>query len=149
MPSSWDRKFMALAQHIATWSKDRGRKVGAVIVGPDNEIRSTGFNGIPRGVDDTPEHRHDRASKEKYIWCGCAERNAIYNAARIGVALKGCRIYNTLFPCPSCTIAIIQCGLDTMVIMQPDLSDPQYGEDFKRAQTMLHEAQIQVHFLDK
>ena len=48
--TNWDSRWMALAQLIATWSKDRGRKVGAVIVGPDNEVRSTGFNGIPRGV---------------------------------------------------------------------------------------------------
>ena len=56
--SNWDIRWMALAQFIATWSKDRGRKVGAVIVGPDNEIRSTGYNGIPRGVNDDVEERH-------------------------------------------------------------------------------------------
>ena len=41
---------------MATWSIEKGRRVGAVIVGPDNEIRSTGYNSFPRGIrDDVPE----------------------------------------------------------------------------------------------
>ena len=76
--SNWDLRWMALAQFVATWSKDRGRKVGAVIVGPDNEIRSTGYNGIPRGVNDDVEERHEAATGEKYLWVSHAERNAIY-----------------------------------------------------------------------
>ena len=30
---------MLLAHHLATWSIEKGRRVGTVIVGPDNEIR--------------------------------------------------------------------------------------------------------------
>ena len=45
---SWDQKFLQLAFNIAEWSKDRSTKVGCVIVGPNNEIRSTGYNGMCR-----------------------------------------------------------------------------------------------------
>jgi len=146
--STWDQKFMALAQHIGAWSKDRGRKVGAVIVGVDNEIRSTGFNGLPRGVRDDIEERHCRETKEKYLWAAHAERNAIYNAARIGVSLKGCRIYCTLYPCVDCVIALIQSGLVELITTKPDFNDPQWGESYKRARVMLDEAKITVRYRD-
>ena len=95
--SNWDIRWMALAQFIATWSKDRGRKVGAVIVGPDNEIRSTGYNGIPRGVNDDVEERHEATNGEKYLWVSHAERNAIYNAAIVlDPAQSGCPGYWSL-----------------------------------------------------
>jgi len=145
---SWDQKFMKLAQHIGGWSKDRGRKVGAVIVGVDNEIRSTGYNGIPRGVRDDVEARHSRETKEKYIWCAHAERNAIYNAARVGISLNGCRLYCTLYPCVDCVIAMIQCGIVELITPKPDLKDPQWGESYKRAQIMLQEADIRVRYLE-
>lgn len=147
--SSWDLKFMGLAEHIATWSKDRGRKIAAVIVGPDNEIRSTGFNGIPRGVRDDLEERHSHETKEKYVWGAHAERNAIYNAARVGVPLKDCRIFSTVFPCVDCVIALIQSGIVELVTYAPNLGDPQWGEGYKRAQMMLNEAGIKVRFLNE
>ena len=52
MTTKWDLRFIGLAQHISTWSKDPSTKVGCVVVGEDREIRSTGFNGFPRGIDD-------------------------------------------------------------------------------------------------
>ena len=93
----WKSKFMRLAEEIADWSKDRSSKVGCVIVGPSNEIRSTGFNGFPRGVADDISERLTRP--EKYLWTEHAERNAIYNAARAGISLEGCTMYLPWFPC--------------------------------------------------
>ena len=52
MSEKWDFRFIELARHIALWSKDPSTKVGCVVVGEDREIRSTGFNGFPRGIDD-------------------------------------------------------------------------------------------------
>ena len=54
---------MELGRHIGQWSKDPSRKVGCVIVGPDNEVRATGFNGFPRGADDTLADRQHRPAK--------------------------------------------------------------------------------------
>ena len=48
----WHYRFMERAKLVATWSKDTSTKTGAVIVGPDKEIRATGYNGFVRGVDD-------------------------------------------------------------------------------------------------
>lgn len=52
-------------------------------------------------------------------WCvaGHAERNAIVNAARVGMpALKGCSIYMTCgVPCTPCLVEIINAGIEEIV----------------------------------
>ena len=60
MSEKWDLRFIELAKHISLWSKDPSTKVGCVVVGEDREIRSTGFNGFPRGIDDDEERLNDR-----------------------------------------------------------------------------------------
>jgi len=112
--SKWDRRFLELATLVATWSKDRSTKVGAVVVGPDREVRSLGYNGFPRGVSDDIEERHERP--EKYNWVEHAERNSVYNASRFGASLKGCTLYCTHPPCTDCGRAIIQAGITSVVV---------------------------------
>lgn len=145
----WDVRFMKLAHHIAHWSKERGRRVGAVIVGPDKEVRSTGYNGFPRGVNDLVEQRHDRASGQKYFWSSHAERNAVYNAARVGIPLVGCSIYVPWFPCGDCAKAIIQTGMRELIAYQPDFADPKWGRDFRLVAEMLGEAGVKVRYMDR
>jgi dCMP deaminase len=145
--SAWDERFMLLAHQIARWSKEKGRRVGAVIVGPDKEIRSTGFNGLPRGVRDDVEARHSRATGAKYLWSSHAERNAIYNAARIGVPLKGCIMYVPWFPCVECAKAIIQSGISELVAYEPDFSEPKWGIEFQVVQEMFSEADLKVRYI--
>ena len=138
---------MLLAHHIAGWSKERGRRVGSVIVGPDKEVRSTGFNGLPRGVRDDLEERHSRENGAKYLWSSHAERNAIYNAARIGMSLKGCTIYVPWFPCVDCAKAIIQSGISELVAYEPDYHDPKWGSEFGLVTEMLDEAKVTIRFI--
>jgi len=71
-------------------------KCGAVVVAEDNTILSVGYNGPPRGCDDTlvPQTR-----PEKYLWFLHAEEAAIVNAARSGICLKGATFYITGAPC--------------------------------------------------
>jgi dCMP deaminase len=140
---------MLLAHHLASWSIEKGRRVGAVIVGPDNEVRSTGFNGLPRGVRDDLEERHSRVTGAKYIWSCHAEQNAIFNAARVGVALKGCTIYVPWFPCVECTKAIIQSGLTELVAYAPDRPNSNWAEDFSISSQMLQEANIEVRLIPR
>ena len=144
--ANWDSRFMRLALHIATWSKDRSRKVGCVIVGTSNEIRATGYNGFPRGVDDDVNERHN--SDLKYKWTEHAERNAIYNAARAGVSLDGCRIYIPWFPCADCARAIIQIGIDEMIAVEPDWDDPVWARDFAVTKQLLDEVGVRIRWFD-
>lgn len=116
----WHRRFMEVAELVATWSKDPSTKVGAVVVGADREIRSTGYNGVVRGVDDDIPERFERPTK--YDFFEHAERNAVYNACLIGASLKGCVIYVTSMPCPDCARAIIQSGIK-MVVTRKEKTD--------------------------
>ena len=36
----WHKRFMEVAELVATWSKDPSTKTGAIVVGPDREIRN-------------------------------------------------------------------------------------------------------------
>ena len=55
---------MTFAYLAAMKSKDASSKIGAVIVGHDREIRSLGYNGIPRGVHDLEPARSDAVTDE-------------------------------------------------------------------------------------
>jgi len=143
--ADWDRRFMELAGFVAGWSKDRSRQVGCVIVAPDNSLRSIGFNGFPRGLNDDHDERHERPAK--YFWTEHAERNAIYAAARNGIALAGCRMYLPWFPCVDCARAIVQAGLVELVSLEPDFADTQWGEGFRVSVDLLEEAGLAVRFI--
>jgi dCMP deaminase len=143
----WDERFMDLAKHIAAWSKESGRRVGAVIVGPDREVRSTGFNGFPRGVNDDILERHSRETGAKYLWSCHAEQNAIFNASRAGTSLVGCTMYLPWFPCVDCAKAIVQVGLARLVAYEPDMNDPRWGEHFRIATQMLREGGVKLDFI--
>lgn len=138
----WDTYFRDLVQIVSSKSKDRSTKVGCIVVGPDNEIRSTGYNGFPYNINDDVEDRHQRP--EKYLWTEHAERNAIYAAAKNGVPLRNCRIFLSLFPCMDCARAIIQTGILEVIAPPPDLTNPQWGEQFKKVEIMLNEAGVRI-----
>lgn len=141
----WDERFMQMAVQVASWSKDRSRKVGCVIVGPNREIRSVGYNGFPRGVDDDVESRHKRPAK--YSFVTHAEANSCFNAARVGISLEWCTAYVPWFPCAGCAGALVQSGIVELVYGQvPDFNDPQWGEEFKIAFTILEEAEVITRF---
>lgn len=145
MTESWDQRFMNLARHVAGWSKDRSRKVGCVVVGQNKEVRATGYNGFPRGVNDDVEERHQRPAK--YDWTEHAERNAIYNAARVGTPLEDCMLYVSLFPCAACARAIIQSGIGRVVTVPAPENDPVWDKEFKVAKEMLHAAGIVIAYI--
>ena len=138
----WDRRFLELAKHISEWSKDPSTKVGCVVVGADREIRSTGFNGFPRGIEDDLDRLEDR--DRKYPLICHAEENAIMHAARIGVSLKGNTAYVTWPPCSRCTRSLIQAGLNE-VVFPADVDIPErWQADFDISMGMMEEAGITV-----
>jgi dCMP deaminase len=143
---SWDEYFMRLAHHAATRSKDQSTQVGCVIVGPDNEIRSTGYNSFPRGINDHMPERQERP--EKYLFFEHAERNSIYNAARCGTPLKGCRIYLPWLPCMDCARGIVQVGIIEVVVESREPLNPRWKDQFGKALTLFSEAGVKVRFLE-
>ncbi len=130
---------MQLADVVGSWSKDRSTKVGCVIVGRAHEVLSLGYNGFCRGIDDDNDERHERPTK--YKWTEHAERNAIYNAARIGTSLVGSTLYCPWLPCVDCARGIIQAGVTTAVFKK---TVPGWEEEAILAQAMLAEAGVRV-----
>jgi dCMP deaminase len=109
----WDVYFIKMARLASTRSKDQSSKFGCVITGQGNEPLTMGYNGLPRGIeyDDEKQERPN-----KYIWFEHAERNAIFNAARVGTPLAGATAYISGTPCPSCARALIQAGIVRVVV---------------------------------
>jgi len=133
---------MDICDVVAKKSKDSSTKVGCVIVGPHNEIRGVGFNGMPRGIDDDIADRHGRP--EKYKWFEHAERNAIFNCARSGVSTDGCRLYvNSLPPCSDCARAIIQSGIREVILSSLEYPE-RWADQCGTALAMMREAGIPV-----
>ena len=145
--TKWDKRFMHLAEEIGEWSKDEDRKIGCLVVGPHREIRSAGYNGFPRGVNDNIEERH--LEPAKYLWTEHPERNAIYNAAMIGIPLQDCAIYVAGFPCMDCARAIIQSGIRTVIAYEPNFNSPKWGEDYRNTLVMFSEVGIYVRYVSK
>ena len=144
---TWDEYFMGLARNVAGRSKDRSSRIGAVIVGPDKEIRSTGYNGMPRGVDDDVEDRHERPVK--YFYFEHAERNAIFNAARASIGTKGCRMYVCgLRPCADCARAIVQAGIVEVVLEGLDVVE-RWADSMEAGRFILEEAGVVVRMVNE
>jgi dCMP deaminase len=110
---TWDEYFMTMTYLISMKSKDPSTKVGAVIVGPNKEIRSTGYNGLPRTIADRPYRYENR--KYKHFAINHAEENAILNCALVGVSTMGCTLYCPWLPCANCAKFIIQSGIAEVV----------------------------------
>ena len=129
--------FMGFAEHAATKSKDP-TKVGAVLIGPDMEVRLTAFNGPPKGVLDTPD-RFERPTK--YLFASHSEQNLVAFAAREGIRTKDCTVFVTHHPCSACSRSLIQAGIKRVVYGDGKTSMPQ--EEFEAAATMFREAGIE------
>lgn len=136
--TDWPTYYMGFAQHAATKSKD-STQVGAVLIGPEGEIRLTGYNGPPRGVVDLPERRE---RPTKYAYSSHAEQNLIAFAAREGIRTKGCTIYVTHHPCAACARTIIQAGIVCVVVGDGRTSMP--VAEFEAAAVMFGEAGMEV-----
>lgn len=141
----WDLRYLELAKHVASWSKDPSTQTGAVIVSPDNSIVSVGYNGFPKGVADTPDRLANRDLKYKMI-VHC-ERNAIISAAR---PLEGCTLYTYPFmSCSVCAAMVIQSGI-TRCVAPPIAEDKRdrWAEDMALSESMFDEAGVQLDILN-
>ncbi len=101
-----------ICEVVKSKSSCQKRQVGAVFVNDDFEILATGFNEAPKGFPHC-----DRKLFQKHT-CGdpCtrtvhAEQNAIAQAAKRGVALKGSRLYVTYLPCVDCARLLVNIGV--------------------------------------
>lgn len=120
----WDKRFMELANNVATWSScvREGRKVGAVIV-KNNRILTTGYNGAPAGIESCKERGYclrdklgiQSGTRAEMCYAIHAEQNAVVQAAKMGISVEGATIYVTHQPCSVCTRILINSGISRIV----------------------------------
>lgn len=137
MTTDWKIRFLNLARAISEWSKDPNTKVGAIAVADSKQILETGFNGLPRGVQDLPE-RMERPAK--YIWTAHAEENLVAHAAR--KQLEGSTVYVTHLCCNACARMLINAGVKKVVFGSGQTSMPL--EQFEAAVAMFAEAGVEL-----
>lgn len=117
-----DKVYMQNAVNMSTLSHAVRKKVGCVLVTPEN-LQIGSYNGQPSGWDNgcedvhTTEDPHFKpfeylVTKNTVIH---AELNAILHAARQGVSIKDSTIYITLSPCSACSAMIAQAGIKRVV----------------------------------
>lgn len=142
----WDERFLSLAKHFAGWSKDPSTKVGCVVIDCDKSLVGSGYNGPPRGADDDVPARLVRP--EKLLWFEHAERNAIYNSARRGIALSGTTLYSTLCPCMDCARGIVQSGIKRVVCPKPDLEKfKMWADQFQKVEILFSECEVRLDYV--
>lgn len=146
----WDLRFLEMASLVSTWSKDNSTKVGCVLVRTDKSIVSVGYNGFPRGIDDTIPERSQRP--DKYLYTEHAERNALYNSLLNGSSVIGCTAYSTHLTCSDCARGLIQSGIKRFVCYDPSkypgLAE-RLADGMKAAKKMFNEAEVEVVYYGK
>lgn len=146
--TKWDKRFIKLAREISTWSKDPSSKIAAVIVNDERRILSTGYNGFPRGIEDTEERLNDR--EQKYPRIVHAEMNALLSALYNGVSVKDATIYVWGLPiCAECTKSVIQSGIKRVVIVLPDFAPEKWKTQWREmSKPMYDEAGVSVTYMN-
>tara|TARA_Y100000389_G_scaffold204508_1_gene257529 strand:- start:2247 stop:2693 length:447 start_codon:yes stop_codon:yes gene_type:complete len=143
LSNKWDNRYMELAKAVSTWSKDPSKKIGAIAIGSKGQVLAQGFNGFPRGIDDTDERLNDRETKYKYVVH--AEMNLIYNATFNGISLDGSTVYIYGLPlCSECAKGLIQVGVKRIVMSRDSLEDvdEKWQDSFDLTLQLLNESGI-------
>ena len=133
---SKDHYFMNIAIEVARRSTCTRRKIGAIIVSDVGEIKSSGYNGNPRGLPHCDEIGCIRdklgiLSGTRLETCTAvhAEQNALIQA---GTNSRGSTLYSTIVPCPICARMILNAQVERVVYIG-DYSDLSGVELLKQA----------------
>ncbi len=160
---SWDQYHIEECYSVSRRSRDLSTRAGAVIVDKTNTPLSRGYNSLPRGIDFEGEIGSDGLPSRlspidgaKYLWTEHAERNAIYNAARVGTPLVGATLYVNWLTCIDCARAINQVGIDKVIVHAPghEAFLHSRGENFNRwdtkgtVQELFAEADVELVWFD-
>jgi dCMP deaminase len=107
---AWTDYFLGLAKVASKRSHDIHTQHGCVITDQNNRILGVGYNGFPKGIDDSvlPLTR-----PEKYDWMIHAERNALSNCV---VRPDNGIAYVTGQCCNDCIMALWQEGIRHIIM---------------------------------
>ena len=143
----WRNRYLLLAKHFSTWSKDPSTQVGAVAVSDNGLILSEGWNGFPRGIRDTQDRLGDRQTKLHYT--AHSEKNLIYNATRNGISLLNSNLYVYGLPvCSECAKGVIQVGIKSVYVLTDTMNvRDTWAESWKKTTDMFDEVGISYEWV--
>ena len=145
---TWDEYFMDVTRTIAKRATcDRGRS--GCVIARDRQLLVTGYVGSPVGLPHCDDVGHlmkkvihdDGTISQHCVRTVHAEQNAICQAARLGISLQGATLYCKMTPCRTCTMLIINCGIER-VVCEHKYHTAQESEE------MFHVAGIQLSYVN-
>ena len=146
---SWDSTWLDIASVMSARARCTRAGVGAVVVGVDNRIVSTGYNGPPAGLDVEGDCSNfcprSITSQPSPDYADCvtvhAELNAIAYADRS--RMQDGTIYITATPCWSCAKVIANSGIKRVVFINDRDRGTQDTVEF------LHSCGLSTRIIDK
>lgn len=150
----WDAYFMSFARLAAANTKCGSRKIGAALV-KHQRVVATGYNGPAEGMAPCSERWRQEPTPEgmsaDFAWpegnfcprralgypsgqgleicvAAHAERNALIQAARLGIQTYGATLYAYCgVPCKDCAIEIVNSGVKEVVCLKTDYEYDKLG----------------------
>lgn len=119
---TWDEYFMEITAAVAKRATcDRGRS--GCVIARDKQILVTGYVGAPKGLPHCDEVGHqmkmttheDGHTSQHCVRTTHAEQNAIVQAAKLGVAIRGATVYCRMTPCAVCAKMIVNADIKRVV----------------------------------
>jgi len=141
---SWDDYFLEIMEATSKRATcDRGRS--ACVIVRNNQLLVAGYVGSPKGLDHCDDVGHfmktvkhgDGSESNHCVRTVHAEQNAICQAARQGVSIKGGTLYCRMTPCRVCAMLIINCGIVRVVCERKYHRGAESEEMFKLARIEL------------
>lgn len=147
LSNKWQLYFANIAIAVSGGSKDPSTKVGAVIYRPDRSLCSAGYNGLPRGIPETPgvllKIKHDR--EWKLARTVHAEANALDHKRE---CVHGYGMVITAPACSACALKIISNGIKTVYHLPASVAfKEKWSKDCGLAYKLFAEANVEVREL--
>jgi dCMP deaminase len=153
---TWDEYFMEIANTVSKRATcDRGRS--GCVIARDRQLLVSGYVGSSIGLphcDDVGHQMKKMIHEDNTVSMHCvrtvhAEQNAICQAAKLGISLRGSTLYCRMTPCRTCAMLIINCGIVRVVCEKKYHSAAESEEIFKMAGVILEYASDEVLKYDK
>lgn len=136
---------LKIALDAADQSTDPSTQVGCALIRVGDGILAASFNGLVADIADFPERR---TSPLKQFFVAHAETSAIHSCARSGIKTQGAWLYCTYTPCANCAQAIIEAGIDRVIIHKQPNVHPAWVESCGHALQMMEESRVAVNYVE-
>lgn len=139
---SWTDYFLGIAKVVSQRSHDIHTQHGCVITDKNHRILGVGYNGFPKGLDDSklPLTRPD-----KYFWMVHSEINSLANCV---VRPDHGTAYVTGQCCNNCIISLYQEGIDTVYMINDHGTKLFDDEAKKRFDTFIEMSGMKIFYVD-